>query len=111
MGRVHLGMLAQNVMTWTQWRRLVGKKKHGQPVNKPRVVAGGYHSGSVWPTEITAPMLLSELVRAFHRVAVQWGIKGGHWMDEKWGEQERAASELDSKMETRLVEEYASAAS
>ena len=89
-------------MTWAQRCRLVVKKKHRQRVNKPWVVAGG-------STEVPAPVLLSELVGAFHRMAVQWRIAGGDWMEEKWGEEERATSKLNSQMETRLVEEYASA--
>ena len=66
------------------------------------MVAGG-------STEVPAPVLLSELVGAFHRMAEQWGITGGDWMEEKRGEEERAASELGSQMEARLTDEYASA--
>ena len=32
-------------------------------------------------------------------MAVKWRVDGGRWMEEPWGEEERAASELDSRIE------------
>ena len=40
-------------------------------------------------------------------VAKEWEITKKRWVQEPWGEEERAASELDTQMETRLVVEAA----
>ena len=84
-------------------------KKHRQRMKEPLLVwpkgvrhwlyTDGTTEDGVTFEVVPAPVWLSELVGAVLWMAVQWRVAGGRWMEEPWGEEERAASELDSRTE------------